>query len=1079
MKQTITKSCSLFLFVMMSLLSHAQNSKTEKIISGNVIDYAGKPLPGVNVNVKGTSNGVVTDFDGHYALAVKEGGTLVFTFIGMKKEERTIGKSSQVNVTMQDDASGLEEVVVTGYGKQKKSHLTGAVQSIKVAEIEDLPTNNIATALVGRILGVGVSGGSARPGKAATLKIRNPVVLSKDGGTTNPLYVIDGVLQTAGDGTNDTTQFDNLDASEIETISFLKDGAAAIYGARSANGVVIITTKRGKKGPAKLTYQGSYGIEDETYRTRMLNASEFATYYDIMNGVNGNNSLGKTPLSSYFFSPDEKAYFKYLKYNPLNDEWHASSNQKHTLNISGGTDRATYYAGGSYYTQGGNLSNIDYSKWTFRSGADFNISDNLKAGIQIAGFFNDESKTFSKIGGENEENDYRRLLNWTPFMPQYINGLPAQVNTQTNYQYHYGEMKRLGNIATNSANNMSANAYLEYKIPFIKGLTARASYARNQSAARGTQVGTQYTIYQFNGVGTYGHIFHPIADTFNGVALPDNTILKANTYSNGNRLLWNNTSGKSVQSNISLTYSREFGKHALSGLVTVEKSESNSIQDQYYKDSPLLSTNGYSNTAFGTVDGTTTGNESGSLGYVGRLNYIYDDKYMAEFLYRTDASTKFAPANYWANFYSLSGGWVISKESFFKSSVIDFLKVRASVGLLGRDDTKAWQWRQRFTYQVDKGVVIGNNAVSTGLKMEVTPNPDVTWSEELKTNYGVETKMFDNRLSLSADYFFNKGMHVLMNRTANVPFTVGGSTASENFGEINFFGYEFAAGWNDKVGDFKYGMDVNFGWSDNKVIAGDFNAIDIKKPWIAKPGESMDNGVWGYDCIGMFKDAAEVAAYVSGYNIRSVFGVLAANLKPGSLYYRDVRGAFDPVTGTFATPDGIIDENDQIQLSKKKSTKYGMGTTLKFGYKQFSLNAVVTASFGGGFNEIDSATRKSMKEKITDIQDNRPSIWNNIYDPTLNPTGTMPNPYNEALNLAPTSEFWRVSSTMIQLRNINLAYAMPEKYTKALGLSSCRFNLTALNPFILYNPYSYKNPNGSYDIYPTLKTYSLGLNVAF
>lgn len=1077
MKQTITKSCSLFLFVMMSLLSHAQNSKTEKIISGNVIDNAGKSLPGVNVNIKGTSSGVVTDFEGHYTVTVKEGGVLVFTFIGMKKEERTVGKSSQINVTMQDDASGLEEVVVTGYGKQKKKHLTGAIQTINISEIEDLPTNNIATTLVGRVLGVGVSGGSARPGKPATLKIRNPITLSKDGGTTNPLYVIDGVLQTAGDGTNDTTQFDNLDASEIESISFLKDGAAAIYGARSANGVVIISTKRGKVGPAKFTYQGSYGIEDETYRTKMLSAYEFAQYYNIMNGPNGHNTA-KT--AEYLFSEDEKTYFKYLNYNPLNDEWRAASNQKHALNVSGGTDRATYFAGGSYYTQGGNLSNVDYSKWTFRSGADFRISNDFKAGIQISGYFNDDSKTFSKVGGENEENDYRRLLNSSPFMPQYINGLPVQrLNTANESQYHFGEINKLGNKATSTLNSMTANAYLEYKVPFIKGLTARASYARTQTAGRSTQVGTRYTVYQFNGVGTNGHIFKSDGELFQGVTLPNNTVSATRTNSNGDRLLWGNSRSKSVQSNLNLSYNREFGKHAVTGLFSVEKSESNNVQDQYYKDAPLLSTNGFSNTAFGAIDGTTTGNESGTLGYVGRLNYIYDDKYMAEFLYRTDASTKFAPENYWGEFYSLSGGWVISKESFFKSSVIDFLKVRASVGVLGKDDTKAWQWRQRFTYQDGKGVVVGNGNATTGLKMEVTPNPDVTWSQELKTNYGVEMKFLSNRLSFNMDYFFNKGTNILMNKTANVPFTVGGSTASENYGEVNFFGYEFAAGWNDKVGDFKYGLDVNFGWSDNKVVTGDFNAIDIKKPWIAKPGESMDNGVWGYDNIGMFKDAAEVAAYVSGYNIKSVFGVLAANLRPGSLYYRDVRGAFDPVSGTFGAPDGIIDENDQIQLAKRKATKYGMGTTLKLGYKQFTLNAVVTASFGGGWNEVDSQTRKTMKSKINDGIDNRASIWNDIYDPVLNPTGKMPNPYNEALNLAPTSHFWSRSATSIQLRNVNLAYAMPEKYTKALGISSCRLNLTALNPFILYNPFEYKNPNGAYDIYPTLKTYSLGLNVAF
>ncbi len=518
----------------------------------------------------------------------------------------------------------------------------------------------------------------------------------------------------------------------------------------------------------------------------------------------------------------------------------------------------------------------------------------------------------------------------------------------------------------------------------------------------------------------------------------------------------------------------------MSGLFSVERGEALSNREEFYKDDPLQTTNGQSNTAFGAVDGSTTATESGTLGYVGRVNYAYDDKYLVEFLYRSDASTRFSPENYWGSFYSFSTGWVISKEDFFKSKVVDFLKVRYSIGALGADDTKAWQWRQRFTYQMGQGFVAGNTNATTGLKMEVTPNPDATWSSDLKTNFGVDAKMFDGRLSLTAEMYYNIGTELLMARTANVPFTVGGSVASENYGRRDNYGYEFAVGWDDRIGnDFKYGVNVNFGWGDDKMIEGDFNQTEILKPWVAQPGQSTDNGVWGYDYVGMLKSQEDIDAYVAKYNIKSVFGVLAANLRPGSLSYADIRGPLNVTTGEFAPADGIVDDWDQIQLAKRKSTRFGTGTTLKLGYKNFSLVAVVTASFGGGWNEVDSQTRKTMNSAINDGIDNRPSIWRDIYDPVLNPNGPMPNPYSEALNLSPTSTFWQRSATSIQMRNINLSYALSEKYTEALGISGLRLNLTALNPFILYNPFDYKNPSGAYDVYPSLATYSLGLNLSF
>ncbi len=398
MKQTIAKRCGLILFALMSFSTFAQKTNEERIVTGSVIDYAGETILGVNVNVKGTKNGVITDSKGRYAINVKKGDILSFAYIGMIKVEKTVGNEAVIDVTMKEDASELEQVVVVGYGKQKKAHLTGAVATLKMSEIEDLPTGDLGVALAGRVQGVGVSGGSARPGNKSTLKIRNPMTFSKDGGNDQPLYVIDGVLQLDPQGKSDSTLFDNLDSSEVESISFLKDGSAAVYGSRASQGVVLITTKRGKKGPTKFTYSGTYGENDSTYRTKMMNANDFGRYINTMNGPNGANATA--PDKTKFFSDDELEFFKTINYSTLDQEWSPSYVMRHNINASGGTDKATYFAGASYYKQNGNLGTLDYNKWTFRAGVDVNLSSNLKAGIQVSGFYSDQTKTFNKIGTE-------------------------------------------------------------------------------------------------------------------------------------------------------------------------------------------------------------------------------------------------------------------------------------------------------------------------------------------------------------------------------------------------------------------------------------------------------------------------------------------------------------------------------------------------------------------------------------------------------------------------------------------------------------------------------------------------------
>jgi TonB-linked SusC/RagA family outer membrane protein len=1042
-----------------------------KTVTGKVTNDKGEPLPGVTVQVKGLKTSTATNAEGVFSINVpNDAATLVFSYVGMERREVSIGDKANFQIQLKSLDATLSDVVVVGYSAQKKAHLTGAVSSIKASEVEDLPVGNLGAALTGRVLGLSVSGGTGRPGSTASLSIRNPMSLAKDGGNIEPLYVIDGVLQLGSDGSrSDNTLFNSLDPSEVETITILKDAAAAIYGARGANGVVLVTTKRGKAGPPRITYSGSYGINDESYRTKMMSAYEFAQYMNIMNGPYGQQKDPATDKDN-FFSQDELDHFRNINYDWLAPAWSSSYNTRHTLNVSGGANRATYFASMSYYEQDGNLSSLKYNKWTYRAGADVSVASNLKVGLQVAGNYSDKVKTFNKIGGENDENDYRNLLLAPRYIPMYIGDNAVKLpGTDQLSRYHFYEIERLGNLAESKDRSMNLNIFAEYEFPFLKGLKARASYARNFGNGLSSQLGTKYRLYEYTGSGDFQHIYDDGGATVKTSAL----------WENGDRLYYSNRSNEYSQLNFNMNYARKFGAHDISAVFAFERGESSSAQQDVWKEDPVLTTNGQFGTAFGDIDGRTSGAESGSLGYIGRINYAFADKYLAEFQFRTDASTKFSPENYWGKFYSGSFGWVVSNENFFKVPAINFLKLRYSAGLLGRDDTKPWQWRQRYTFQGGKGAVFGGNSDwSTGMKMEASPNRNATWSDEFKNNLGLDARFLDHRLSATVEAFYNIGTNMLIERTGNVPVTIGGSIAAENWAKIDFFGYELGLGWNDKIGrDFTYGIDTRFGWNDNKVKQGNFNDIDILSPWNARPNESSDNGVWGYDNLGMLRTKEDVTAYVSKYGIKEVFGTQASELQPGMLYYRDVRGALQP-DGTFAGPDGIIDENDQIQLAKKASNHYGFGATLKAGFKGFSLDCVVSGSFGG-WSEIDGLSRKRLNPSISRNFQSRPAYWGNIYDLDLNPGGVYPNPYWEDINLDATSNFWSVSGFRMYVRNVNLNYTVPKKVAEAVRISNARVYLTALNPVILYNPFDYKAPDGAYDTFPDLKTFSLGVNLTF
>ncbi|PWG79709.1 SusC/RagA family TonB-linked outer membrane protein [Pararcticibacter amylolyticus] len=1036
-------------------------------VTGTVTDTKGEPLPGVSIKIKGTNSGTSTDVNGVFRLNLPTGNeVLVVTYLGFKSQEVVANGRTKIDIKMLEDSKALDEVVVVGYGVQKKAHLTGSVVDIKAAEVADLPVTNIGVALSGRLQGVGVSGGNSRPGSKASLTIRNPIV----GAQQSPLYVIDGVIQMDGQNQPDASLFNNLDPAEIESISVLKDASAAVYGVRGAAGVVLVTTKKGKAGKPRISYNGSVAISDEAYRTKMMSAYEFAQYFNVMNGPNGSNKTAAVSGDTYrnfVFSQDELDAFKSLNYDWLDGAWSSSYNTRHNLSVSGGAEKATYFGSIGYTKQNGNLGTLDYDRWNFRAGTDVEVASNLKVSLQVSGNNDNQVKTFNKVSGEGVEDDYKNLLLTPRYIPTYINGLPVKLPGTNNdlSRYHFYELQRLGNLAETDGKFFTVNLSAEYKVPFVKGLNAKASYSRNNGGSRGSQVGTKYDVYQFTGLGEHRHIYDG-ATEYTTVSV-----------SNGNRLYFSNLNTSNTQMNFILNYDRQFGKHNISGLFTVERGDADSKQEDVWRNDPIQATNGQFNTAFGTYEGRTLRSESGSLGYIARVNYRYAEKYLFEFLFRTDASTKFAPENYWGKFYSGSLGWVISEEDFFKIDAINFLKLRYATGLLGSDTFQAWAWKQRYTLEEGKGAVFGGNNNSTNsIKMGVTPNRGASWTQEFKNNIGIDARFLNERLSTTIEGYYNYGSDLLIQRVGSVPVTVGGSVASENYGKANSFGYEIEIGWNSKVGkDFNYGISARFNWADNKVVKGDYNSVDILYPWKERPGKSSDVGQWGYDYLGMFRSQEEIQAYYDTYHPTSIFGQTirtVADLKQGMLYYRDVRGPLQ-ADGTFAAPDGIIDENDQVQLKKRANNHYGFGTTLKAGYKGFSFDCVIAGSFGGW---SERSERKKLNNDISRVFTSLPEIWGDVYDPELNPSGSMPNPEWDKM-YDKSSKFWEVNAFRMRIASINMGYSLPKKITDKMKISNARLYLSGVNPFNLYNPFGYKDPSIAWDAYPALKTYSFGLNL--
>ena len=1103
------KTLCIGLMLMFSASALAQ----DQTVTGTVLDELGEPIIGATVTVDGTKTATVTDLDGNYKLSVPKGSKITITYIGYMPMTVTPGGT----VKLQEDKQTLEEVVVVGYGTQKKAHLTGSVSTVEVDDIQDLANGGLASSLGGLVNGLSVSGGDARPGENARLSIRDVGSMGEIGSTAQqPLFVIDGYIYPNDVKIGNSTQnlgaeaFNNLDPSEVESISVLKDASAAAYGARAANGVILVTTKKGKIGAPSISYSGSVGLTDEVARPSLLSSYDYGRLFNAITAADPTNtSLNHT---TGLFQADELEAMKALNYDLLDKYWKTGYTTRHAVNVSGATDRVNYFGGVTYFKQDGNLGRLDYDRWNYRVGIDVKISDYLSANLSVSGDYGKKNKPLVKVGGSGDEKDYNLLLTRPRYFPEDVNGYPIPAfgvsggMRSQNQLYNFEVLQNNGDYSRQMTNNSNINASLSYDFGWskiLKGLKLRFSYSKSINNDKTNQYGSSFTLYSMNRrYGSGEHLYTPTDSDDPSYDYLASTNFNPITWNNGNMLYRTMTRTDNYQMNFTAQYARDFDKHHVSALFSIEKSEAESEYLVGQRENPYPFTTGQYNSADGEMTTQFTRSESGTLSYIGRINYSYADRYLLEFLLRSDASTKFAPENYWGTFPAISGGWVISEEPWFQNAKslkwVDFLKIRASWGLTGRDNLAAWQWMRIYAQDANRGPVFGVG-VSNDSRNRITfnknnsaVNEDVHWDKSYKTNLGFDFQVLRKRLAVTFDWYYEKNREMLLNLAQEIPTTIGTQSASMNLGEMNSWGWELSITWRDKIGkDINYRIGLNTGYHDNEVLNMDFPTQYIYRQ--ITPGSRTDIGTWGMQCIGMFRSFQDIEEYFEKYNITSYMGMTKDKVRPGMLIYKDVRGAFNQETGTYDGPDGIVDrDNDQVQLSNR-SNPYGFTINLHADWKGLALTAQFGASWGG-YTTLPSAAIQVPSTSNIEFY-NMPSFWNpdnmynyqDVYDGSgrlivkQNREAEYPNLAYQSVN-GVASSFWRISAASVRLTRLTLAYTLPNQWFRSIGIKNVRLNITGQNLINFYNPYPEKFTSpmaGTYGAYPTLRKWDIGLNLSF
>ena len=1039
-----------------------------KKVTGNVSDAEG-PIIGASVVEKGNAgNGTVTDLDGNFSLNVKPGATIVITYIGYQKQEIVVGNQSNFNVTMKTDDKTLEEVVVVGYGVQKKKLVTGSTIEVKGDDIQKMNTTQVLGALQSQTPGVNIQAASGQPGDGFKISIRG----AGTNGNTAPLYIIDGV---AGD-------INNLNPADIERIDVLKDAAScAIYGSAAANGVILVTTKQGKQGKIQVSYDANVGWANVYRMPKMLNAKQ---YMEVMDQVRFNSGESGYDWKSIM---GEDLYNSYMDGSNEGTNWVEAIRNKnavttsHSLNVTGGSDRSTFSMGAGYQYQDGVFGNVvksDYRRFTFRINSEHVIYRNdkgmdvVKIGENI--YYQHKQNQGIQIGNQYS-NDLSTMLRANPAIPMYnadgsytkAEDLKNWINNYNSYSINpvYKMVSQQSGHNKSINQNLHATGYLV--IQPIKNLVYRGQLNYNQ------------------GTSTW-RAFLPVYDANRSTADGFRTEDKA---MNNMSTSW----GWSTTNTLNYKFDLQ-KKHNFDVLVGTEYSESRpdfgfslnaTSSNSVFGDMTHAYMSYMKNNNAAAVSGTPC-DDSRGMSYFGRINYNFDEKYMLSAIMRADGNSKFAPGKRWGYFPSVSAGWVISNEKFMAKTVswLDFLKLRAGWGQNGNAQTISnFQWQGAFAYNTSSYYTFNGNPDQyvSGAAPSRLPNEDLTWETSEQLNIGLDARFLSGRLGFTLDWYNKKTKDLLV--AVPVDPTTGFSTQMKNAGTVENKGIELSLSWNDKIGkDFQYNVGWNMAYNHNEVTEvksnqtynnGGNDLLAQNTGYMARFEEGHPIGYfWGYKTEGVMQNEADVQAYLDknckGNAANSKQGT---GIKPGDLKFVDVNG------------DGVVNDDDKTELGDPHPD-VTMGITLGASYKGFDLSVTGFGAFG---QQVARSFRKFTDGEYENFTTEVYDYWHG--EGTSNKYPLLAH-MNAGPNWQTVSDIYIENASYFRLQNLTVGYDFT-KIWKNSPFQQLRLYFAAQNLFTITGYKGLDPENGTaigsdswvtgVDVgnYPQPRTYMVGVNVKF
>lgn len=1032
--------------LLMSVVAFAQNQ-----VIGHVADATGEPIIGANVTVKGTTVGTITDIDGNFTLEVgSTDGTLVVSFIGYKSAEAAIKGKSPINVILQEDTETLDEVVVVGYGTQNRKSLTGAISDVKSESLTRSVSTTTAGALSGKIAGISTRAKDARPGKGISLEIRNMGA---------PLYVIDGIPYGGNTGNdwlvnsevsgNDV--FNSLNIEDIESITVLKDASAAIYGLRASNGVVLVTTKKGKKNEkVSINVNGYYGWQNLTRFPELANAEQYTRGLAEAaqnRGEDPNSVYTKEELAKWA-AGTEKGYKSYDYYDMIMrknvPQYHVNAS------VTGGSERTNYYLSVAHTSQEAMMPDFNYQRTNFQLNLDTKITNRFTIGAQVSGRY-EKTNDVGLPGGDGYYSAILAVFKMRPIDSPYANDNPNYIRNIDSYRNGYNPAAFRRDIAgykDSMTRYANINAYAQYDFGF--GLTAKATFSYGYTNSRFDGYQYAYQIYTYD----------EASDTYNG------------TNAAGRWRLQIDRSVPTRYMQLQLNYNKQIKDHNISAVLGYEASDYDWSKKTYGTEPstdylPLLQMDEIN--SFGDE-----WSYEARAGWLARVNYDYAHKYLVELLARYDGSYLYAPSQRWGFFPGASIGWRISEENFFAplKSVVDDLKIRASIGQTGTESGVSL-FGYLSGYNWNQGSAVLDGEYVTGLNQRGLPVTNLSWTKNTTKNIGFDLTMFGNRLTISADAFRKDITGVPAARyDVLLPSEVGYSLPNENLNKQAYIGTEAMATWTDHIGDFNYRVSGNITFSR-------YRNIESYKPRFSNSWDEYRNSsedrwggiYWGYQVIGQFQSEEEIKNYPVNLD-----GQGNTTLLPGDLIYKDVNN------------DGVINSMDERPIGFPE----GWAPILSFGgnigleWKGIDLNIDFSGGAMQGWRqnyELTNAYHNGGNSPAYLLEDR----WHrlDLYDPESEwVLGRYPAIRNgEFAYNNKNSDFWLHNVHYLRISNLEIGYSLPTWMLKPIHAQKVRIYGSVSNLCSFDNVHQYGiDPEitaAAAVVYPQQRTFLVGFNVTF